>query len=85
MNFNGVCSLDPDPIESGKGILCAPTDGGTKQFKAFIIVFEDQDRSNITITDRAIARKTFARFELMGWNCHLFEHMKRDLNTPTKD
>lgn len=70
-------TLPPTPTESGKGDLCAPVENGVTQREFFLIVFEDQDRQNRTFTDRDTAREHFARLELGGWNCHLFEHMKR--------
>jgi hypothetical protein len=67
----------PSPEESGKGKLCAPVSNGVDQEEHYLIVFEDNDRENIIMTDRQLAREAFARFELSGWNCHLFEQMKR--------
>jgi len=67
----------PSPEESGKGVFCAPVVNGVDQYLAYMIVFEDADRPNVIIEDREQARIVFAKSEMMGWNCYLFEPMKR--------
>jgi hypothetical protein len=68
----------PSPMESGKGKLCAPVSNGVDQEESYLLVFEDHGRENIIFTDRVCARIAFAKFEFSGWNCHLFEQMKRN-------
>lgn len=39
----------------------------------YILRFEDVQKADRRIYDRTEARITFAKAEMMGWNCHLFE------------
>ena len=42
--------------------------------KHWLIVFEDNDRSDILITEKDAAIKAYENF-LLNWNCHLFEQI----------
>lgn len=70
------CPVPPSPVETGVGDLCAPGPAD-KQAPAYILRFEDHDRPDMAIFDPDQARAAFARAELLGWNCHLFELAKR--------
>lgn len=69
--------MKADPKESGKGEYCASVYDGVNHNHFYILKYEDAGRGDVVLTDRDIAREAFAKAEMMGWNCYLFEPMKR--------
>ena len=76
VELRGAPSLSVKLGATGVGEWCAP--GPAKeQAKRWLLLYEDANIEYVTFDNEASARAAFGRAESIGWNCHLFEHVKR--------
>jgi len=65
------------PADTGVGEYCAPGPAESQE-PVWLLRFEDIDKSDQFHFDETSALSAFARAESLGWNCYLFEQVKRN-------